>query len=222
MHYLRIFLEELIRLPGGLDFLRRAKLWLAVHNYTVNHPPAYQFVSGKYDYPDWACSFLGYRLQAEMVFAYTGHPIPVVSTEGGPTVGNWDDKTLPEVTEAMHADWAVETARYMSTEAEPWYFALNNWLIANFVRDPDAASAASFTITLPLILVSGSLFPASQLPGFLQAIAAISPLTYLNDGLRNAMVTGNTGQAVVDLAIIAALGIVLLGIGVVSSRWRDS
>lgn len=95
-------------------------------------------------------------------------------------------------------------------------------VIANFVRDPDAASAASFTITLPLILVSGSLFPATQLPGFLQAIATISPLTYLNDGLRNAMVAGNTGEAVVDLAIIAAVGILLLGAGVASSRWRDN
>ena len=94
-------------------------------------------------------------------------------------------------------------------------------VIANVLKDGDVASAASFTITLPLILVSGSLFPVTQLPWFLQAIAIISPLTYLNDGLRSAIVTGNTGNAVTDLAIVAALGIVLFCIGVISSRWGD-
>ncbi len=94
-------------------------------------------------------------------------------------------------------------------------------VIANVVKDGDAASAASFTITLPLILVSGSLFPVTQLPWFLQAIATVSPLTYLNDGLRSAIVTGNTGNAAVDLAILTALGILLFCIGVISSRWGD-
>lgn len=95
-------------------------------------------------------------------------------------------------------------------------------VLAYLVRDSDAASAASFTLTLPLILVSGSLFPVRQLPGFLQALAALSPLTYLNQGLRDALVTGNSGGAVTNLAIVAVAGFGLFCLGALALRWRDS
>ncbi len=93
-------------------------------------------------------------------------------------------------------------------------------VIAYVVRGEEAANAA-FTITLPLIFLSGSIFPVGRLPGFLQVIAAISPLTYLNEGLRNAMAGGNMGAAMADLAIVSALAVVLFGIGVVTLRWKD-
>lgn len=92
-------------------------------------------------------------------------------------------------------------------------------IIAYVIRDGDTASAASFTITLPLILVSGSLFPAERLPGLLQAVAAVSPLTYLNEGLRCTMVTGNITGALANLAVIAGTGAVLLCTWVVTLKW---
>ena len=94
-------------------------------------------------------------------------------------------------------------------------------IIAYVVKDGDTASAAAFTVTLPLILVSGTLFPADRLPGFLQAVAAISPLTYLNDGLRSSMITGNYGDALTNLAIVAGYGIVLFCAGVVTLKWKE-
>ncbi|WP_424358346.1 ABC transporter permease [Methanocella sp. MCL-LM] len=94
-------------------------------------------------------------------------------------------------------------------------------VISRVIKDGDAASAASFTLTLPLILVSGTLFPADRLPGFLQAVAAISPLTYLNEGLRAAVLTGDTAAALVNLAIVAGYGIVLFCAGVVTLKWKE-
>ena len=85
----------------------------------------------------------------------------------------------------------------------------------------DGAANAAFTVTLPLILLSGSIFPVDRLPPFLQAIAVISPLTYLNDGLRSAMVTGDVSGAVADLAVVGTLAVVLFGIGVVALKWKD-
>jgi ABC-2 type transport system permease protein len=95
-------------------------------------------------------------------------------------------------------------------------------LIAYVLKDGDAASAASFTITLPLILVSGSLFPVQHLPEFLQTITSISPLTYLINGLRSAMVTGDMADATANLAIVAVLGVVLFGLGIAALKWKDS
>lgn len=93
-------------------------------------------------------------------------------------------------------------------------------IIAYVIKGEEAANAA-FTITLPLIFLSGSIFPVGRLPWFLQAVAAVSPLTYLNDGLRSAMVAGNMASAAADLAIVSALAIVLFGIGVITLRWRE-
>lgn len=92
-------------------------------------------------------------------------------------------------------------------------------VIAYIIKGDEAANAA-FTVTLPLILLSGSIFPVGRLPPFLQAIAAVSPLTYLNDGLRSAMVTGDMGSAMVDVAIVGTLAIVLFGIGIFALRWK--
>jgi ABC-2 type transport system permease protein len=93
-------------------------------------------------------------------------------------------------------------------------------VIAYLIKGEGAANAA-FTVTLPLIFISGSIFPVDRLPSFLQALAIISPLTYLNDGLRSAMVTGNMANAWTDLAVVSAMAVVLFGIGVVVLKWRD-
>jgi ABC-2 type transport system permease protein len=93
--------------------------------------------------------------------------------------------------------------------------------IAYIVRDREAANMAAFTVTFPLMLVSGSLFPVGQLPSFLQLVAALSPLTYLNDGLRSAMVTGNMGGAMTDLAIVSILAIMLFSVGTMAIKWRE-
>ncbi len=93
-------------------------------------------------------------------------------------------------------------------------------VIAYLIKGEGSANAA-FTITLPLIFVSGSIFPVDRLPSFLQVLAVVSPLTYLNDGLRSAMVTGNMADAWLDLAVVSAVGVVLFGIGVAVLKWRE-
>ncbi len=93
-------------------------------------------------------------------------------------------------------------------------------VIAYVVKGDEAANAA-FTITLPLIFLSGSVFPVGRLPYFLQAVAAVSPLTYLNDGLRSASAAGGMGNAMTDLAIVSTLAIVFFAIGVIALKWRD-
>jgi ABC-2 type transport system permease protein len=94
-------------------------------------------------------------------------------------------------------------------------------ILSAFVKDVDAAENAASAITFPLMFVSGSFIPVGNMPWFLQFIADISPLTYLNDGLRSAMITGNTGEAITNLALVGVLGIVLFGIGVAVLKWKE-
>jgi ABC-2 type transport system permease protein len=96
-------------------------------------------------------------------------------------------------------------------------------IIAYLVKDREAANMAAFTVTFPLILISGSIFPTGQLPEFLGAIVSVSPLTYVNNGLRGSMMaTGNMSGAVADLAVVGLLGIALFFIGVVIQKRRKN
>jgi ABC-2 type transport system permease protein len=71
------------------------------------------------------------------------------------------------------------------------------------------------------MFLSGSIFPVNQLPWFLQPVPVLSPLTYLNDGLRAAMVTGNNEVAMTNLLIVSAIALVLFAIGVVTLKWKE-
>jgi ABC-2 type transport system permease protein len=94
-------------------------------------------------------------------------------------------------------------------------------IIASFVKDEDTATNAASALTFPLMFVSGSFFSVGQMPTFLQYLADISPLTYLNNGLRDAMVTGNMSDLLNNFAIVAVLGVILFVIGVAVLKWKE-
>jgi ABC-2 type transport system permease protein len=94
-------------------------------------------------------------------------------------------------------------------------------IIAGFVKDEDTAANAASAMTFPLMFVSGSFFPVEKMPWFLQWLADVSPLTYLNNGLRSAMITGNMGDVLVNFAIVGLLGVVLFAIGVAVLKWKE-
>ncbi len=94
-------------------------------------------------------------------------------------------------------------------------------IIASFVKDEDTAANAASAMTFPLMFVSGSFFSVGSMPWFLQDLANISPLTYLNNGLRSAMLTGNNADVLSNFAIVAVLGVVLFVIGVAVLKWKE-
>lgn len=94
-------------------------------------------------------------------------------------------------------------------------------IFANYAKDPESATSAVMAITFPLMFISGTFLPVENMPWFLQYIANVSPLTYLSNGLRSSMITGNTGDALTNLAIVGILGIILFGIGVAVFNWKE-
>lgn len=87
-------------------------------------------------------------------------------------------------------------------------------IVAYVLEGVESPNAVSFGVTLPLMLLSGSLFPAERLPDLVQFLAVLSPLTYLNAGLRNAMLGGDSLTTVFYLAILAFLSVLIFSIGV--------
>jgi ABC-2 type transport system permease protein len=94
-------------------------------------------------------------------------------------------------------------------------------VIARFVKDPDGADAAANAVTFPMLFLSGSFFPLSQMPQFLQAIAQVLPLTYVNEGLRAAMIFGQYQQAILNTVLIAVLGLLFIVVGSWITKWEE-
>ncbi|MFA5314267.1 MAG: ABC transporter permease, partial [Methanomassiliicoccales archaeon] len=56
-------------------------------------------------------------------------------------------------------------------------------MISRFSKDEESANAAASAITFPMMFLSGSFFALESMPSYLQMIAKVMPLTYLNEGL---------------------------------------
>ena len=100
-------------------------------------------------------------------------------------------------------------------------FAGMGILVANFVKNEEAALSVTAAIIFPLTLVSGTFIPVETMSWFLQYLAIISPLTCLSEGLRSSMITGNYGDGITNLIIVAILGIILFGIGTATFNWKE-
>jgi ABC-2 type transport system permease protein len=95
-------------------------------------------------------------------------------------------------------------------------------IIARFVKDPDGADAAANVVTFPMMFLSGTFFELSQMPQFLQSIAAVLPLTYVSEGLRAAMIFGQADTALFNLMLVSIMGIVSIIVGSWITKWEDS
>jgi ABC-2 type transport system permease protein len=72
----------------------------------------------------------------------------------------------------------------------------------------------AYIIRAVMLLVSGVYYPISVLPGWLQAVATISPATYMLDGLRSAIKSGaSVGHLWYDIWPLLICGIVSVPLG---------
>ena len=75
-------------------------------------------------------------------------------------------------------------------------------------------------ITLPLMFASSAYFPIAQMPGWLQAIANVNPISYTIDAVRRLMVfSDGFGPLPLDFAFVGIFAVVVTAICVVLS-WR--
>jgi ABC-2 type transport system permease protein len=96
-------------------------------------------------------------------------------------------------------------------------FAALGLAVTTVVRSAEGSSAVVNAIYLPLTFISGVFFSTETLPGFLQALAAVSPLTYLLELLRRVFVDGSgLSGAATDVAVLLAWG---LAGAIVALRW---
>lgn len=94
-------------------------------------------------------------------------------------------------------------------------------LLGSAIKDPESSAAVANAIGFPMMFLSGTFWPITMMPDYIQALAQVLPLTYLNDGLRQAMVYGNMSLAAVDLGVLAVAGVAVFLIAARVMSWKE-
>ncbi|GAA2681362.1 ABC transporter permease [Streptomyces lunalinharesii] len=94
------------------------------------------------------------------------------------------------------------------------FFSCLSISIAGIVLTRDRLMGIGQAITMPLFFASNALYPVAVMPGWLQAVSRINPLSYQVDALRG-LLLGTASHLALDFAVLA--GAAVAGIAVASS-----
>lgn len=88
-------------------------------------------------------------------------------------------------------------------------------LISAIAAEQETAMMIMMTLTFPMIFLSGVFFPIEQMPGFMQVISRILPLTYTIEALRKVIILGaGISSLGKELIILVTFGTITLAIAV--------
>jgi ABC-2 type transport system permease protein len=95
-------------------------------------------------------------------------------------------------------------------------------ILTRVANEAESATAAANFIMFPMMFLSGSFFPLEMMPGFLQTIARILPLYYVNEGLRASMVIVDNMAALRYCAVIGVFATVVFVVGINTTKWEEA
>ncbi len=94
------------------------------------------------------------------------------------------------------------------------FFSTLSLTIAGVVLSRERLMGIGQAITMPLFFASNALYPVHLMPGWLQVLSSVNPLSYEVDALR-ALLIGTPGNLALDFAVL--LGACVAGIAVASA-----
>jgi ABC-2 type transport system permease protein len=83
------------------------------------------------------------------------------------------------------------------------FFTGFSMIIASIVKTRERFMGIGQTITLPLFFASNAIYPIAIMPSWLQVVANMNPLSYMVDGLRALLVTGNCTRLYFDIGVLS-------------------
>ncbi len=103
----------------------------------------------------------------------------------------------------------------------PLFFVSLGMLVGSVTKSVESAGVVGNIVTFPMMFLSGTFFPISLMPTYLQEIAHILPLFYLIEGLNNVMVYNNYSRALIDIAVLVVLSAIVFALAVRFFKWRE-
>ncbi len=94
-------------------------------------------------------------------------------------------------------------------------------IIGRFVKEQETADMAGGAITFPMMFLAGTFFPLESMPDFMQSIAQILPLYYVNEGMRNAMIYADIDKTLFFSAFVLVFATVFFIVGILLTKWKE-
>ncbi len=88
-------------------------------------------------------------------------------------------------------------------------------------KTEEGASVLGNIITFPMMFLSGTFFPVSTMPSWLQGIAHVLPLYYIIDGLNSVMIYKNGPEALLDIVVSTVLAAVFFVAAMAVFSWKE-
>jgi ABC-2 type transport system permease protein len=103
----------------------------------------------------------------------------------------------------------------------PTMFCSLGMLVGTVAKSTETAAVVGNVITFPMMFLSGTFFPISLMPTYLQNFAHVLPLFYIIEGLNSVMIYGNYAQVVVDLVVVSVITAIFFVAAAKLFRWRE-
>jgi len=95
------------------------------------------------------------------------------------------------------------------------------FVVSGIAKNESAIPPIANIITLPQVLLSGTFFPISVFPSWLQPICKVLPLTYLNDAMRKVAFEGaNLLSVGHQIGIVALWGVIVYIAAIKVFKWE--
>jgi len=85
--------------------------------------------------------------------------------------------------------------------------------VASFVRDMQGFQLVMNFLVMPMFFLSGALFPLTNIPLLLRAMASIDPLSYGVDGMRGLLIDASRFYLAMDVTVLLGIATIFLGAG---------
>jgi ABC-2 type transport system permease protein len=89
-------------------------------------------------------------------------------------------------------------------------------VLGSNLKTPEAFQLVANFVVWPIFLLSGALFPISNLPSWLSAFTFLNPLTYGVDAARGAILDVHTFPAYIDIAVLIGFSLIMMLLGTIS------
>ena len=103
----------------------------------------------------------------------------------------------------------------------PMFFASLGMLVGTISKSTETASVIGNVITFPMMFLSGTFFPISLMPPYLQSFAHVLPLFYVVDGLNGVMIYRNYTQTAIDLVVVGIITVIAFVAAARAFKWRE-
>lgn len=89
------------------------------------------------------------------------------------------------------------------------FFTGLSMIVASIVKTRERFMGIGQVITLPLFFASNAIYPINIMPRWLQIVASGNPLSYMVEGLRALLVTGNLERLPFDFGVLVIAALII-------------